>query len=293
MLNNINMQLSFDDKDIETFRQLIEQEFGLTLSTHSKETIVRKIMPRINALKLGSLREYLDFMTWHPQARTELYNLPGYIMNTESYFLREYSQLELFIDLLKKQKKEGAREESRGLSIISAGCSEGQEPYSIAMLIKRIKDKASTKNIRIYGIDINVSAIRKAQAGIYSDYSFRSSNTPAIREYFEEAGTEGYYPSAEKFRIKPEIINSVEFIHANILHPITFKGLKHIDFIFCRNVLMYMSEKAASKIVFNFWEALSENGYLFIGQSESLRKHEELFEPESHQDVVVYKKRRG
>ncbi len=284
------MQLIITNKEFDALKSLMEEEFGLSLKAQTRETFLRKIQPRLQALRMSSIKEYLHYLANDPLAKIELHDLPSFVMNTESYFLREFEQFELFLDLYKQTRKRKVLHSEKSLTILSAGCSEGQEPYSIAMLLRNQSEPLHGWDVSIIGLDINTMALAKARSGVYSAYSFRGPNTSLIENYFRKTSTETCETPKKCFRLKPEIISSIEYVHGNILHPLVFKGISNLDFIFCRNVLMYMSKKATDQIALSLWEALADDGYLFIGQSETLRKRNDLFEPVSFPRVTVYKK---
>jgi len=284
------MQQKMHDTEYRALKSLIEDEFGLSL-TYGKETLAKKIQPRLSLLRLKSIREYLDYLMNNRMAKIELRDLPCHLMNTESYFLREYAQFELFVELFRKKKKEKLLQGNTSFTILSAGCSEGQEPYSISMLLRNNLDGLQWRNVKIFGLDINISALEKAQKGIYSSYSFRNLHNDKIERYFQKTTSTSCDAPRRCYRLKTDIVKSVEYLQGNILQPLPLKGLLNLDFIFCRNVLIYMSGKAIDKIAMSLWEALSDDGYLFIGQSESLRKHDDLFIPVSFPEVTVYRKK--
>jgi chemotaxis protein methyltransferase CheR len=284
------MNIAQDDKDFEALKTLIEGEFGLSLKGHTRETFMRKIQPRLQALRMSSLREYLHYLANDPLAKIELHDLPSFVMNTESYFLREFVQFELFLELYRQRRNGKGMQADKSITIFSAGCSEGQEPYSIAMLLRNQSEPPDGGDVRIFGLDINLMALARARSGVYSAYSLRGPNTALILKYFERTAAETCETPKECFRLKPEIISRIDYVHGNILHPLVLRGISNLDFIFCRNVLMYMSKKAVDRIALSLWEALADDGYLFIGQSETLRKRDDLFEPLSFPGVRVYKK---
>jgi len=285
------MQLAMKEAEYKTLKRLIETEFGLSLKTHTRETLAKKIQPRLRALNLNSFPEYCEYLSESPRARIEFHDLPGYIMNTESYFLREFAQFHAFLEIFRKKKREKIFQTDRTFKILSAGCAEGQEPYSISMVLKTSSDNLHGWKIQIHGLDVNVYALDKAQSGVYSGYSLRGPHTKMIEHYFQKTKASSCDTPRECYRLKPEIIRSVEYRHGNILKPLVLQGLEKLDFIFCRNVLMYMSENAIDRIALNLWEALADDGHLFIGQSESLRKHDNLFTAVRHPDVTFYRKK--
>lgn len=284
------MQLTEDSNNYKTLQNLIEEEFGLSLKTHTPESFIRKLQPRLKTLKMTSIREYLHYIQNDPLAKLELQDLPSFIMNTESYFLREFEQFELFLALLRQKRKERALQ-NRKIKILSAGCSDGQEPYSIAMLLRNEPEPLYQRNTSIFGLDINLLTLEKARSGVYSSYAMRSPQIDLIKKYFQKTTKERCETPGKCFKLEPEIISSVEYLHGNILRPLVLKGLVDLDFIFCRNVLMYMSRKAVESISFSLWEALSDDGYLFVSQSETLCRTDNLFVPVKFPGITVYRKK--
>lgn len=277
------MKQIISDDEFKLLRDLIAQEFGLSLKTYTKEDLAKKISPRLKKLRLKTFRDYYDYLISSPSAKAELNDLPASIMNTESYFLREFEQYRLFIELLQKIVQMRKGDTCKTIRILSAGCAFGQEPYSLSMLLRAYQKALRNWKIQITAIDINPVAIEKAKYGLYNAYSFRNSNSDFIKKHFKKA-------DSDLFRLDSDIITSVDFKHGNILKPDIFKELSSLDFIFCRNLLIYMSPAAENRIARNFLEALSESGYLFLGQSESFSRQNRLFNPVRFPDVTVYQK---
>jgi chemotaxis protein methyltransferase CheR len=280
------------ENEYKILKTLIEEEFGLSLRTHNRDTLSEKIQPRLSKLRLKSYGDYIDYLMHDPMAKIELHNLPLHLMNTESYFLREFAQLEVFMGLFKKKMQERDFGANRPFTILSAGCSVGEEPYSISMMLKKNPETLNGSDVRIIGLDVNVRALVRAKRGIYSRDAFRGRHSRKIEGFFRKTTLKCCEKPGECLRLKTDIVKSVSFQHGNIVQPSTLKDLRNLDFIFCRNVLMYMTSKAIDRIAMNLWEALSDDGYLFVGQSESLRKQHSLFTPISISDVTVYRKNR-
>lgn len=118
---------------------------------------------------------------------------------------------------------------------------------------------------------------------MYNPYSLRGVDKDIIGKYFSKIDKSHY-------KLDDNIIKTTNLLQGNILNPSVFKALQNIDFIFCRNVLIYMGMKAKNRIALNLWESLSHSGYLFLGQSESFIKQDVLFRPVHFPDVIVYQK---
>jgi chemotaxis protein methyltransferase CheR len=247
------------------------------------EVFAQKLSPRLKSLRLKTFREYYDYLLFHPFSQKEVETIMSIIINTESYFMREKSQFAVFMDLLNKTKRKKIQANDQSIRILSAGCSAGQEPYSIAITVRDSGTPLRGWKIKLLGMDINPALIEKAKRGVFNSYSLRGVEEKIIAHYFKHLNRDYY-------RISSEISKKVSFIRGNLMKPAAFRKLRDMDFIFCRNVLLYMSKQAVDRIILNLWESLSDNGYLFVGQSESSIKQELLFKPVHLNGVTVYQK---
>jgi chemotaxis protein methyltransferase CheR len=134
------------------------------------------------------------------------------------------------------------------------------------------------------GMDVSRTAIEKARKAVYSKNSFRmlNGNEDFVRKYFDRVD--------ERFILKKPYQANVEFVQGNVLRPESLYGMNGIDVIFCRNILIYMDDSAIGRVVANFYDHLSDEGYLFVGLSESLLNKTELFVPEYRDGIIVYRK---
>ncbi len=278
------------ERDFSAFKVLLEREYGLSMKNQTRESLAKKIHVRLRTHHFASYKEYLAFLSESPLAKAELLTLPRYLMNTESYFLREMAQFRQFLELYRITAAEKRSEKIKTVRILSAGCSEGQEPYSIVMMLRNAFPALSPSDISVSGLDINAAALEAARRAVYSEYALRGDHSGTITQYFEKSAAGSCDAPKKCFILKPEIAGSVDFFQSNILHPLVLQGFSNIDFLFCRNVLMYMSSKAADTIALNLWESLANNGYLFVGQSESLHRRDDLFTAIRCSDVLVYRK---
>ncbi|GAB4483584.1 MAG: protein-glutamate O-methyltransferase CheR [Thermodesulfovibrionales bacterium] len=281
LLEYYSMTDFIDESHYKRFKKLIEEKFGLTLKTLDREVLSRRFHPRVLKHNMTGFDEYLDYLVTSPAAAAEWDAIPALIMNTESYFFREPGQFVVLADLLKKQL---SAHMPSAIRIISAGCAAGQEPYSISLLIERDLALPSGVQIEIIGMDVNRAALEKAGFGLYNSYSFRSVPPESLNGHVKRA-------SANLYKISKSVAARVTFSHGNILDAESFNGLRNAQIIFCRNVLIYMSKRAAAKIVKNLWSALDDHGYLFVSQTESILDHQDLFQPVRRGDVTVYRKK--
>ncbi|MDA8079850.1 MAG: protein-glutamate O-methyltransferase CheR [Nitrospiraceae bacterium] len=269
-------------EEFSSLRDLIEREFGILLRGDRRLTLHTKVSHRLSILGLSTYKEYYDFIVADP-TREELFILASHITNNETYFFRERPQLDALAEILQDIKREKQGGEQR-LRILSLASSSGEEAYSLNILIHESGLFAWNWDVEIIGIDIDRTAVSKAHAATYTANSFRSLNgdMSRIQRYFTvEDG---------RYELKRAYAKNVEFRHANILDSGLYAGLAPVDVIFCRNVLIYMSDPATERLVSNFSSALTETGYLFIGSAESLIQKTNLFTPEYREKVIVYRK---
>lgn len=272
-----------DATEFSLIRGYIEEEFGLSLKNLSRERLGKKLAPRLAALRLKSFKEYYDHLLRNSFSNTELVEIMNIIINLESYFLREMAQFDVFIELFNKKVTEKKGKSREPIKILSAGCSAGQEPYSILMFLNNSGISLNHSTMELQALDINPLALEKARRGVFNAYSLRGAHKEYIQKYFRQV-------NKDHFKIDDSLVKAVNFIQGNILKPSVFRKLKNLDFIFCRNLLIYMGDRALDRIALNLWEALSDSGYLFLGQSESFVKQKVLFRPLHFPQVTVYQK---
>lgn len=264
------------------FRELIRKEFGILLKVDGRLTFHTKVAHRVNILGFSSYKEYYDYII-SDQTKREVFNLVSHLTNNETYFMRERSQIEVFIGLLKEMKNRKIKCGQREIRILSAGCSTGEEVYSINISLIESGLFSWGWDVRIIGIDVNGMAIKRARNATYSRNSFRAFNgSDDFVKYF--------HIKDDKYILKGSYKKNVEFIEGNILDERIFQEIGRQDAIFCRNVMIYMSDDAIQKVTRNFYHTLLDEGYLFIGSSESLVQKTDLFIPELRDGIIVYRK---
>jgi chemotaxis protein methyltransferase CheR len=271
------------DEEFNLLRDLINREFGIILKGDKRLTLHTKISHRLPILGLKSYKEYYDFIIENP-TKEELFNLASHITNNETYFFREKTQLDVFFEILKDVKKERLKKNQNTLRILSLACSSGEEMYSLNIILQDSGLFLWDWDVKIIGIDIDKTALKKARSALYTKNSFRQNgNMESIERYFTIDN--------EKFALKPLYRKNTEFIHGNILDSNSFIDITDVDIIFCRNTLIYMDDIAIRRIANNLYNCLSDSGYLFIGSAESLIQKTNLFFPEYNNGIIVYRKK--
>lgn len=271
------------DEEYALLRDLVHREFGIVLKGDKRMTLHTKLAHRLSILGLTTYRDYHDLMTTET-SREELTVFISHITNNETYFLREPSQLNAFANLLAGIKKQKQKKHQNKIRILSAGCSSGEEVYTLNCALIENGLFAWGWDVRMVGMDVSRTAIEKARKAVYSKNSFRmlNGNEDFAHKYFDRVD--------EGFILKKTYQANVEFVQGNVLLPESLYGMNDIDVIFCRNILIYMDDSAIGRVVANFYDHLSDEGYLFVGLSESLLNKTELFVPEYRDGIIVYRK---
>jgi chemotaxis protein methyltransferase CheR len=211
--------------------------------------------------------------------RAELEELIERVTTNETYFFREQYQLDAFRfeilpELLDRQPR------GRRLSIWSAGCSSGEEAYTIAMLILET-GKFGGWDIRVFGSDISKRVLAAARKGVYGRASFRSTDPHLQRRWFREVDG--------KHQVRDEVRQLVSFGQINLVEDASVL-LGDVDVIFCRNVLIYFDQASRRRVIDTLYRKLNKGGYLLLGHSESLINLTTAFELVHLKNDMVYRK---
>ncbi|MCB9568507.1 MAG: protein-glutamate O-methyltransferase CheR [Myxococcales bacterium] len=252
--------MAISEAEIGALQAIVEGYCGLSHGLDSGYLLERRLGPRVRALGLDSFASYCEYLRRPGDGPQELAEVIEELTTHETYFFREQFQLDAFqSEVLPELAR--ARRHSQRLTIWSAGCSTGEEPYTIAMLLLE-SGLFRGWSISVIGTDISRKVLSAARFGVYGASSFRTTD-PLLRERYFTAQGEG-------FRIRDEVRGLCSFRQHNLLDPCTVVGAGGADVVFCRNVLMYMGSVARRRIVGCFHDSLSPGGYLLLGHSESL-----------------------
>ncbi|HYQ48039.1 MAG TPA: protein-glutamate O-methyltransferase CheR [Thermodesulfovibrionales bacterium] len=261
-------------------RDIIKDYCGLYFDDASRYLLEKRLTRRIRSHHLNDFRDYYRFIRYDKRAEEELSAIMDVLTVNETYFFREQNQRRAFSEEILEELKT-VNKGSRALKIWSAGCSTGEEPYTIAMLIN---EKASFNgwDVEIYGSDINQRVLQSARRGVYRKNSFRTTEPYFLSKYFvEEDGA---------YRIGDAVKKYVNFSYLNLLDPFKTKFLGKMDVIFCRNVLIYFDNVSRRRVIDNFYDRLVDGGYLLLGHAESLINTTTAFTLKHLKNDMVYQK---
>jgi len=271
-------------EDFRLIREFVAEEFGLIIDEARLNYISTRLLPLLEELNLNSFRGYYTSLKFSPRGSSERQRFISIITNNETYFFREESQLrvvtEHVVPLLKEKKQ---RSDQKKIRIYSAGCSSGEEVYTLAMMLLESGHFLWDWDILVTGIDIDREMIALAQKGVYSGRAFQATPQNYLHKYFTKTG--------ESFQVKDSLRSVTRFVEGNLLRLDAFDNHDLADVIFCRNVFIYFNDDTVRKIVHSFAGLLQPEGYLFLGHSESLSRITSRYQPIRHPGAIIYQKR--
>ena len=264
-------------------RDIIKDYCGLFFDDNSRYLLEKRLSRRVKNHHLNDFRDYYRFIRYDKRAEEELTAIMDVLTVNETYFFREQNQLKAFSEEILEELKTLNRDR-KTLRVWSAGCSTGEEPYTIAMLINE-RGHFNGWDIEIHGSDINQRVLQTARRGVYRRNSFRATEPYFMSKYFiEEDGSFKINDAARKF---------VNFSYLNLLDPFKSKFLGKMDVIFCRNVLIYFDNASRRRVIENFHDRLMGGGYLLLGHAESLINISTAFTLKHLKNDMVYQKPDG
>jgi chemotaxis protein methyltransferase CheR len=256
-----NTQYSINEEEFQALRQLIYRLVGIQLNDQKKMLVISRLSKRLRELRYQSFSEYLHYVHNSPQREQELVTLINQITTNKTDFFREKHHFDYLSSVFLPSFTQAA---AKNIRIWSAGCSSGEEPYTIAMVVaEQMHQSAAFRqglDIKILATDVDTSVLAKARAGLYPADSLAPVPSPLRSSYFHQTGSE--------YQAKPELQALVTFKRFNLMHEFPF----HYGFnlIFCRNVLIYFSQEDRMQIIRKFSSCLRPDGLLILGHSESL-----------------------
>ncbi|HEY5512979.1 MAG TPA: CheR family methyltransferase [Geomonas sp.] len=265
------------DQSYQEFASHILSCTGLHFESRNRTGLERGLQKRMSVLRLDSYADYLDFLKLHGESRHERQKLLQFLTVGETYFFRYPAHFEAL-----RERLSGAKASER-IRIWSAGCSTGEEPYSIAISIMQALPDWRTRDIKILATDINNQSIKRARDGVYPPWSMRTTDRRCQERYFDQVG--------QSFLIKDEVKRLVEFSHLNLSCDCAGEicpELMGLDAIFCRNVMIYFTPETAARMVGKFADALKPSGQLFLGHAETLLQRSPDLEVRRQEDSFYY-----
>ena len=241
--------------ELTPFVNIINKNCGLLIESSHSSNLSTAIHERMATKHLGNSEQYFNYLQNSPE---EIQNLTDLLTNNETYFFRERPHFQICIDhlmpsILKKKK---------AIKIVSAGCSTGEEPYSLAIALADKYGVDIFDTVSIFGFDISLTVLSAAKNGEFRAHSFREGDTTYQKKYFQKT-------AQNNFKLNPSIKAAVHFLHCNLSQPPFPEELSNVDIIFYRNVSIYFSQETKNRVSKNLSKALNDGGHLILSSTET------------------------
>jgi chemotaxis protein methyltransferase CheR len=250
--------LKLSSQQFDKISRLVYQVSGIDLHEGKEELVKARLIKRLRHLKIFGFDRYLKYLA-SDKSGSEIRAMVDVLTTNKTNFFREPEHL----DYLKNEIITGLGKEQ--IRIWSAGCSSGEEPYSIAITLCEAISDIEQRDIKILATDISDRMIEQARRGLYDEEALKGISFQLKYRYFEQAEV-GI--GRNKYRVVPQLQSMVRFAKLNLMEDWPMRGL--FDVIFCRNVMIYFDKPTQEKLVKRFWSQLRSGGYLMVGHSESL-----------------------
>jgi chemotaxis protein methyltransferase CheR len=276
-----DIQMSLDE--FIMIRDFIHEKSGIYFAENKMYLVKNRLTKRMLELGIKNIRDYFYHVKYDVSLK-EFNELMNLVTTNETSFFRNEPQLLSFseevLPLMTKEKL--ASGQPKTLKIWSAGCSSGEEPYTLAIILLEKTFMIPGWNIEILANDISENVLHKGRLGEYSGITLRNVKPNLLSRYFTKSG--------ETYRVNAEVKNLVKFFHMNLNEARRMNMMTGIDIIFFRNVMIYFSDEVKKQIIRSFYNCLKPGGYLYIGHSETLHGLSKAFKLVYFKNSLVYQK---
>jgi two-component system CheB/CheR fusion protein len=254
-----------DLQHLEAILQYLQQTRGFDFNAYKRSTLLRRIARRMQAVNLSSFEEYFDYLQVHQDEFASLFNT--ILINVTSFFRDEDVWTHLQSTALPQMLN--GRSSAETFRVWTAGCASGQEAYSLVMALGEIMGLDAVRDtVKIYATDADEEALNEARMAAYTAKQVENVPAPLLEKYFDRNGT--------TFTFKRDLRRSVIFGRHDLIQD---APISRVDFLLCRNTLMYFNADAQSKILARFYFSLNPGGHLLLGRAEMLFSHSNMFSP--------------
>jgi chemotaxis protein methyltransferase CheR len=267
---------SMSQEEYLLLNELITQQFGITFPEHKREMLAARLRSRLQALHLPRFLDYYLQLQRDPNGERK--KLAELVTNNETYFFREAQQFDALFEEVAGLPRRG-----RTLRLLCAGCSSGEEPYTLAILGRQNAACLGGRTVDVDAFDIDAGRIEMARRAEYGRSSLRSLSSEQVERYFAPL-------ERDRWSLRAPFRDGVRFAWGNILDLSTFPPAAPYDVIFCRNVLIYFSEAALRTAVRQFATVLRPGGLLFLGVAESIIGLSQQFETVRLRRAIAYRR---
>jgi len=268
----------FTDKDFNFIRKLIAENAGININQGKRELVYARLSKRLRALELKTFRQYCKRI--EEGDNLELVNCIDAITTNVTYFFRENHHFEFLSDvILPSFISDSPQSRKRRLRVWSAGCSTGEEAYSIEIILRQFKE-IDNWDTKILATDLSTNVLNIAREGIYRRSQVENVTKENLKKWFRQNAQD-----KNLIKVTRDLKRRIYYKHLNLNQPWKIKG--PIDIIFCRNVVIYFDKDTQKRLFDRFADILSENGFLIIGHSETMFGISDRFKLVSR---TIYKK---
>jgi chemotaxis protein methyltransferase CheR len=270
-------------EDFRLLRDLVYEYAGLVYDESALMLFDRRLNERLEVLGLPNYQAYYKYLRFDAHNQAEMEEAVERLTTKETYFFRQEYQLRAFQSELLPRLQQ-ANERSRRLLVWSAGCSTGEEAYTLACLILE-SGLFLGWDVRVIGTDLSRQCVAHARRGVYQQSSLRATSARDRARYFLEL--------SDGFHVDDSVKKLCQFGQMNLFDSSRGNLVGRVDAIFCRNVLIYFDVRSRKRVIDNLYQRLSPGGYLMLGHSESLLNLSTAFELVHLRDDLVYRKPLG
>jgi chemotaxis protein methyltransferase CheR len=271
---------------IEQFQKLsqqIYQKLGLHFDEKKIYFLKKRIEKRMEVLGIDEARDYVFMVSYSDPQGVEMQALANLVTTNETYMFREYDQLQAFANycLPEVLSAKQARGE-KSLRIWCAGCSSGEEAYTLAMIVQEVFPQAQSWDCEVVATDIDENMLRHVASARYGARSVGEVPDEYREKYLIEDGDEWLVRGRTAALVKPW--------HLNLSDRMAMRAMRGFDFVFCRNVLIYFDDQSRKAVVDHFYNAMNPGSYIFLGHSESVGRVTTAFKLKRFDNHLVYTK---
>jgi len=274
------------ENEFNLLRDLVYEKTGLMFDLRKLSYMESRVAKRLPATKCENAHDYYRFLRYRDPSESEFQAFIEALTTNETYFFREFSQLESFAnDVLPCVADKKRKNNDYSINIWCAACSTGDEAYSLAIILRNCLDDFKRWHIGLHATDIDSEVLATARRGIYSERAVKDVPPGYLKRHFARQG--------EEYAVSQEILSMVKFSQLNLVDRLAMRKYQAMDFVFCRNALIYFDDKSRRQVLNSFYDSLLPGGSIFLGHSESVSRISTAFEAVKFSNIIVYQKPTG
>ena len=258
----LGKEFSLSDREFNEFRAVIKELTGISMGDSKRQLVYRRVGSRLKATNISTFQGYLDYLKKGDPS--ELEEFANAVTTNLTSFFREGHHFDFLAKTIVPEIVTRTGHSSKRLRIWSAGCSTGEEPYSIAITLKESLKNLDRWDAKILGTDLDSEVLNTCKAGVYSQQRVEKIPKNQLRRWFRKSRAQG----TELVKVSEDVQDLITFKQLNLMHDWPMRG--RFDLIFCRNVIIYFDKPTQRILIDRFAEHLEDNAYLILGHSETL-----------------------